>query len=107
MRLSAGTMLRTAPEGCCALCSSRACLLRLRELFVHCSDRLEQSCAEQCAADIAVAVQVDGHLRTSDPDVYAIGDVAAFSLKRYGNTTRQVRTLFRVRACYTTALIHA
>jgi monodehydroascorbate reductase (NADH) len=34
--------------------------------------------------------QVDGHLRTSHPDVYAIGDVAAFPLKRYGNVTRQV-----------------
>ncbi len=33
---------------------------------------------------------MDGHLRTSDPDVYAIGDVAAFPLKRYGNVTRQV-----------------
>ena len=29
-------------------------------------------------------------MRTSDPDVYAVGDVAAFPLKRYGNTTRQV-----------------
>ena len=29
-------------------------------------------------------------MRTSAPDVYAVGDVAAFPLKRYGNTTRQV-----------------
>ena len=35
-------------------------------------------------------LQVDGHMRTSAPDVYAVGDVAAFPLKRYGNTTRQV-----------------
>ena len=34
--------------------------------------------------------QVDGHLRTSDPDVYAVGDIAAFPLKRYNSTTRQV-----------------
>jgi thioredoxin reductase len=34
--------------------------------------------------------QVDGQLRTSNPDVYAIGDVAAFPLKKYGITTRQV-----------------
>ncbi|KAK9833441.1 hypothetical protein WJX81_005619 [Elliptochloris bilobata] len=34
-------------------------------------------------------IKVDGHLRTSVPNVYAVGDVAAFPLKRYGNTTRQ------------------
>lgn len=34
-------------------------------------------------------VQVDGNLRTSNPDVYAIGDVAAFPLIKYGVTTRQ------------------
>ncbi|KAK9917100.1 hypothetical protein WJX75_000871 [Coccomyxa subellipsoidea] len=34
-------------------------------------------------------IKVDGHLRTSNPDVYAIGDIAAFPLKRYGITTRQ------------------
>ncbi|KAK9824670.1 hypothetical protein WJX72_012200 [[Myrmecia] bisecta] len=34
-------------------------------------------------------IKVDGRLRTSDPDVYAIGDVAAFPLKRYGSVTRQ------------------
>ena len=38
-----------------------------------------------------VPKQVDGHLRTSDPDVYAVGDIAAFPLKRYNSTTRQVR----------------
>lgn len=34
--------------------------------------------------------QVDGNLRTSNPDVYAVGDIAAFPLKKYGITTRQV-----------------
>ena len=34
-------------------------------------------------------VQVDGKLQTSNPDVYAIGDIAAYPLKRYNITTRQ------------------
>ena len=33
--------------------------------------------------------QVDGKLKTSNPDVYAVGDIAAYPLKRYGITTRQ------------------
>lgn len=28
-------------------------------------------------------------MQTSNPDVYAIGDIAAYPLKRYGITTRQ------------------
>jgi hypothetical protein len=32
---------------------------------------------------------VDGNLKTSNPDVYAVGDVAAFPLLKYGVTTRQ------------------
>ncbi|CAL8465067.1 g4602 [Coccomyxa elongata] len=34
-------------------------------------------------------IKVDGNLRTSNPDVYAVGDIAAFPLKKYGITTRQ------------------
>ncbi|PRW59212.1 monodehydroascorbate reductase [Chlorella sorokiniana] len=34
-------------------------------------------------------IKTDEHLRTSNPDVYAIGDVAAFPLKLTGVTTRQ------------------
>lgn len=32
---------------------------------------------------------MDSSLRTSDPSVYAIGDVAAFPLLMYGQVTRQ------------------
>ena len=35
------------------------------------------------------ALQVNGKLQTSNPDVYAVGDVAAFPLTKYGITTRQ------------------
>ena len=28
-------------------------------------------------------------MQTSNPDVYAVGDIAAYDLKRYGITTRQ------------------
>ena len=45
---------------------------------------------ESYDAMFVLRCQTDGNLRTSDPDVYAIGDIAAFPLKRYGNTTRQV-----------------
>lgn len=34
-------------------------------------------------------IKVNGHLQTSNPDVYAIGDVAAFPLKVSGAITRQ------------------
>ena len=33
--------------------------------------------------------QVDGKLVTSDPDVYAVGDIAAFPLSKYNTVTRQ------------------
>ena len=36
-----------------------------------------------------VLAQVNSHLETSVPGVYAVGDVAAFHNKRYDNTTRQ------------------
>jgi monodehydroascorbate reductase (NADH) len=32
---------------------------------------------------------VNGKMQTSNPDVYAVGDIAAFPLKKYGITTRQ------------------
>ena len=38
---------------------------------------------------VRVAVQTNSKLQTSNPDVYAVGDVAAFPLKKYGITTRQ------------------
>lgn len=34
-------------------------------------------------------LQTNGFMQTSNPDVYAVGDVAAFPLKKYGITTRQ------------------
>ena len=34
-------------------------------------------------------MQVNSKLQTSNPDVYAVGDVAAFPLTKYGITTRQ------------------
>lgn len=36
-----------------------------------------------------LAPQVNGKLQSSNPDIYAIGDIAAYPLKRYGTTTRQ------------------
>lgn len=33
--------------------------------------------------------QVNGKMQTSNPDVYAVGDIAAYPLKRYNITTRQ------------------
>lgn len=32
----------------------------------------------------AGGIKTNGHLQSSNPDVYAIGDVAAFPLKKYG-----------------------
>ena len=37
----------------------------------------------------AMYVQVISHLQTSNPDVYAVGDLAAFPLKKYNIVTRQ------------------
>eukprot|EP01024_Parvocaulis_polyphysoides_P052059 TRINITY_DN5127_c0_g1_i5.p2 TRINITY_DN5127_c0_g1~~TRINITY_DN5127_c0_g1_i5.p2 ORF type:complete len:444 (-),score=72.43 TRINITY_DN5127_c0_g1_i5:265-1596(-) len=37
----------------------------------------------------ANGIKVDGFMRTSNPDVYAIGDVAAFPLKMYGGTVQR------------------
>jgi monodehydroascorbate reductase (NADH) len=34
-------------------------------------------------------IKVNSKLQTSNPDVYAVGDIAAFPLKKYGITTRQ------------------
>jgi len=34
-------------------------------------------------------IKVNGKLQTSNPDVYAVGDIAAFPLLKYGITTRQ------------------
>lgn len=34
-------------------------------------------------------MQTNSKLQTSNPDVYAVGDVAAFPLTKYGITTRQ------------------
>lgn len=34
-------------------------------------------------------IKVNGKMQTSNPDVYAVGDIAAFPLKKYGITTRQ------------------
>lgn len=50
----------------------------------------QMPCPRLKVSRVAGCLQVDSHLRTSDPDVYAVGDIAAFPLKRYGNTTRQV-----------------
>jgi len=42
------------------------------------------------AAGLAVrdGIEVDGHARTSDPHIYAVGDVARFTLPRYGRSVR-------------------
>eukprot|EP01023_Acetabularia_acetabulum_P051078 TRINITY_DN560_c0_g1_i2.p1 TRINITY_DN560_c0_g1~~TRINITY_DN560_c0_g1_i2.p1 ORF type:complete len:474 (-),score=131.98 TRINITY_DN560_c0_g1_i2:289-1710(-) len=37
----------------------------------------------------ASGIKVDSMMKTSDPDVYAIGDVAAFPLKMYGNKVQR------------------
>lgn len=42
------------------------------------------------AAGLAVrdGIEVDGHARTGDPHIYAVGDVARFHLPRYGRSVR-------------------
>ena len=42
------------------------------------------------AAGLAVndGIEVDNHARTGDPHIYAVGDVARFTLPRYGRSVR-------------------
>lgn len=50
--------------------------------------------------DIAAGgIKVDAQMRTSDPDVYAIGDVAAFHLKMYGGDGSELQRQEHVTNC--------
>ena len=45
---------------------------------------------EACLPAPCTAMQVNSQLQTSNPDVYAVGDIAAFPLTLYGGkVTRQ------------------
>lgn len=35
-----------------------------------------------------IVFQVDASFKTSDPNVYAVGDIATFPMKMYGDTRR-------------------
>lgn len=52
-----------------------------------------------------VTLQTNSKLQTSNPDVYAVGDVAAFPLTKYGITTRQEHVA-NARSSATTAVSH-
>ncbi|MGJ3230722.1 MAG: NAD(P)/FAD-dependent oxidoreductase [Oceanicaulis sp.] len=44
--------------------------------------------AQAAGLEVRDGIEVDGHGRTSDPHIYAAGDVARFTLPRYGRSVR-------------------
>lgn len=44
--------------------------------------------AQAAGLEVSDGIEVDGHARTSDPHIYAVGDVARFTLARYGRSVR-------------------
>ncbi|MFP4518796.1 MAG: NAD(P)/FAD-dependent oxidoreductase [Oceanicaulis sp.] len=44
--------------------------------------------AEAAGLEVRDGIEVDAHARTADPHIYAVGDVARFTLPRYGRSVR-------------------
>ena len=55
----------------------------------HCWHVSPRVAASALLLKLGLPLQTNGKLQTSDPDVYAVGDIAAFPLTKYNTVTRQ------------------